>query len=257
MSLHDGDQLLLSRDGQQARREVARFSACDAERLSEYEERIGAVALTLRELALTAPPDFSGGWRNALRLLKAGNQLRKLSRAQRIDLAELMTKSLGDYLDSWFESDPLKGILGLECAIGNFVDPYQSGTAYVLLHHAFGEVNGRIGAWGHAKGGMGAITQAMAAFAESRGADIEVSAPVREILVQAGRACGVVTGDGERITARRRRREPASAAAAHRVAGPGAAACRHPAAHRRLPQPLRHLSHERGARRIAPFCRLG
>jgi len=113
-----------------------------------------------------------------------------------------MTKSLGDYLDSWFESDPLKGILGLECAIGNFVDPYQGGTAYVLLHHAFGEVNGRVGAWGHAKGGMGAISQAMAAFAESHGADIETSVPVREILVQAGRACGVVTEDGERISAR-------------------------------------------------------
>ena len=202
LSLLDGDQLLLSRDAQQAHSEVARFSARDADRLGEYEERIGAVALTLRELALETPPDFGGGWRNVLRLLRTGNRLRKLGRAQRIDLAELMTKSLGDYLDSWFESDPLKGILGLECAIGNFVDPYQGGTAYVLLHHAFGEVNGRIGAWGHAKGGMGAISQAMAAFAASQGADIETLAPVREILVQAGRACGVLTGDGERISAR-------------------------------------------------------
>ena len=202
LSLLDGDQLLLSRDAQQARSEVARFSARDADRFGEYEERIGAVALTLRELALNAPPDFGGGWRNALRLLRIGNRLRKLGRAQRIDLAELMTKSLGDYLDSWFESDALKGILGLECAIGNFVDPYQGGTAYVLLHHAFGEVNGRIGAWGHAKGGMGAISQAMAAFAASQGADIETSAPVRQILVRAGRACGVVTGDGETVSAR-------------------------------------------------------
>ena len=202
LSLLDGDQLLLSRDPEQARREVARFSARDAERLDEYEERIGAVALTLRELALDGPPGFGGGWRNVLRLLRAGNQLRKLRRAQRIDLAELMTKSLGDYLDSWFESNPLKGILGLECSIGNFVDPYQGGTAYVLLHHAFGEVNGRIGAWGHAKGGMGAISQAMAAFAESQGADIETSAPVREVLVRAGRASGVVTESGERISAR-------------------------------------------------------
>ena len=202
LSLLDGDQLLLSRDAQQARSEVARFSARDADRFGEYEERIGAVALTLRELALNAPPDFGGGWRNALRLLRIGNRLRKLGRAQRIDLAELMTKSLGDYLDSWFESDALKGILGLECAIGNFVDPYQGGTAYVLLHHAFGEVSGRIGAWGHARGGMGAISQAMAAFAASQGADIETSAPVREILVRAGRACGVVTGDGETVSAR-------------------------------------------------------
>ncbi len=199
--LHD-DRLLLSRDARQARREIARFSARDAERFDEYEERITAVALALRELALNTPPDLSGGWRNGLRLLRTGNSLRKLDRRQRTDLAELMTKSLGDYLDSWFESDALKGILGLECVIGNFVDPYQAGTAYVLLHHAFGEVNGRIGAWGHARGGMGAITGAMAAFAESRGVEIETDAPVREVCVEGGRACGVITEQGQRITAR-------------------------------------------------------
>ena len=202
ISLLEGDRLLLSRNPAQARGEITRFSARDAERFGEYEDRIAAVALTLRELALHTPPNLSGGWRNALRLLRAGNTLRKLGRGQRDDLAELMTKSLGDYLDSWFESDALKGILGLECVIGNFVDPYQAGTAYVLLHHAFGEVNGRVGAWGHARGGMGAITQAMAAFARARGADIETAAPVREICVEAGRACGVITASGRRISAR-------------------------------------------------------
>ena len=97
---------------------------------------------------------------------------------------------------------PLKGILGLECVIGNFVDPYQAGTAYVLLHHAFGEVNGRIGAWGHAMGGMGAITQAMAAFTKDQGADIETSAPVEQIWVRAGQARGVVMAGGHKISAR-------------------------------------------------------
>ena len=202
ISLLDGDRLLLSRDPAQARREIARFSTRDAERFDEYEDRIAAVALVLRELAVNAPPNLSGGWRNTLRLLRAGNSLRKLGREQRNDLAELMTRSLGDYLDSWFESDALKGILGLECVIGNFVDPYQAGTAYVLLHHAFGEVNGRVGAWGHAKGGMGAITQAMAAFARAQGADIETSAPVREINVAGGRARGVITESGQAISAR-------------------------------------------------------
>ena len=202
LSLLQGDHLLLSRDPEQARREIARFSPTDAERFDDYDEHISAVAVALRELAVNTPPDLSGGWRNALRLLRTGNTLRKLGRNQRTDLAELMTRSLGDYLDSWFESDALKGILGLECVIGNFVDPYQAGTAYVLLHHAFGEVNGRIGAWGHARGGMGAITRAMAAFAREKGADIETDAPVRQVLVNNGRAHGVVTDGGRRIEAR-------------------------------------------------------
>ena len=202
VSLLQGDHLLLSRDPEQARREIARFSPTDAERFDDYDEHISAVAAALRELAVNTPPDLSGGWRNVLRLLRTGNTLRKLGRNQRTDLAELMTRSLGDYLDSWFESDALKGILGLECVIGNFVDPYQAGTAYVLLHHAFGEVNGRIGAWGHARGGMGAITRAMADFAREKGADIETGAPVLEILVENGRAHGVVTADGRRINAR-------------------------------------------------------
>lgn len=202
ISLLDGDHLRLSRDPQQARQEVARFVLEDADRLDEYESRIGTVALTLRELAVNTPPDLSGGWRNMLRLLKTGNLLRKLPRQQRGDLAELMTKSLGGYLDAWFEGEALKGILGFECVIGNFVDPYHNGTAYVLLHHRFGEVNGRVGAWGHAKGGMGAITQAMAAFAQAQGVDIETDAPVREICVVDQAACGVVIEDGRKIAAR-------------------------------------------------------
>ena len=202
LSLLVDDHLLLSREQTQARSEVARFSAIDAESLPEYESRIGAVAGALRELAVTTPPDFSGRWRNIARLLKTGNVLRKLDRGQKSDLAELMTRSLGDYLDGWFEGEALKGILGLECVIGNFVDPYHSGTAYVLLHHAFGEVNGRVGAWGHARGGMGAISNAMAAFAEAQGVDIETDAAVLEICVEGGRATGVVTADGNRITAR-------------------------------------------------------
>jgi phytoene dehydrogenase-like protein len=201
-SVLEGGHLLLSRDAEQARQEVARFSTQDAARLDEFESRIGAVALALRELATQTPPDLQGGWRNLWRALKTGNTLRALDQQQRGDVAELMTKSLGDYLDSWFEGEALKGILGLECVIGNFVDPYQPGTAYVLLHHAFGEVNGRVGAWGHAKGGMGAITQAMAAYAEEQGAEIATEASVREICVEGGSACGVITEDGTRVTAR-------------------------------------------------------
>jgi phytoene dehydrogenase-like protein len=113
-----------------------------------------------------------------------------------------MTMSVGDYLDRWFESDPLKGVFAFEGIVGHMVSPYQAGTAYVLLHHAFGEVNGRTSAWGHAKGGMGAITQAMARSAEAHGAEIEVSAPVKEVIVEQGVARGVQLEDGRAIRAR-------------------------------------------------------
>ncbi|UCH48803.1 MAG: NAD(P)/FAD-dependent oxidoreductase, partial [Betaproteobacteria bacterium] len=134
--------------------------------------------------------------------LKLGNRLRKLSRRQQTTLAELMTMSVGDYLDRWFETDAIKGDFGFEGIVGNMVSPYHPGTAYVLLHHAFGEVNGRTAAWGHAKGGMGAITQAMARSAEAHGAHIEVSAPVREVMFEHGQARGVVLEDGRSLRAK-------------------------------------------------------
>jgi phytoene dehydrogenase-like protein len=201
LSLLDDDHLLLTRDEAQARAEVARFSRRDAERLERFESEIAVVANALRDLAIQAPPNLGGHWRDALQLLRAGNLLRQLDARHQVVLAELMTRSLGDYLDNWFEGEALKGVLGLEGVIGNFAEPYQQGTAYVLLHHAFGEVKGRAGAWGIARGGMGAISESMAAFARSRGAVIETGVPVTRILVENGRACGVVTADGRELTA--------------------------------------------------------
>jgi phytoene dehydrogenase-like protein len=201
LSLLANDHLLLSRDDAQARAEIARFSARDAARIDEFGSGISAVAVALRALAVTAPPNIGGGWRDALALLKAGNLLRGLSTRHQGVLAELMTRSLGDYLDTWFEGEALKGVLGLEGVIGNFAEPYQAGTAYVLLHHAFGEIKGRAGAWGIARGGMGAISAAMASFARSRGAAIETATPVVRILTQNGRAHGVITADGRELRA--------------------------------------------------------
>jgi phytoene dehydrogenase-like protein len=202
LSLLENDHLLLSRDEEQARREIARFSTHDARVIDEFEAQIGRVALAMREIAMASPPEIGGGWRDLLSLAAAGNTFRKLSAADQSVLIELMTKSLGDYLDSWFESQALKGIFGLEGIIGNFADPYQSGTAYVLLHHTFGEVNGTTGAWGIARGGMGAITDAMQASAIERGVDIETNVGVKEIVVSGGRAAGVITDDGREIGAR-------------------------------------------------------
>ena len=201
LSLLQDDHLLLTRDDAQARREIARFSPRDATRIEAFEGEIAEVAMALRALSIQAPPNIGGGWRDAVALLKAGILFRKLSARHQAVLAELMTKSLGDYLDLWFEGEALKGVLGLEGVIGNFAQPYQAGTAYVLLHHAFGEVKGRAGAWGIARGGMGAISESMAAFARSKGVSIETNASVAKILTQNGRAHGVLTADGRELTA--------------------------------------------------------
>src|SRR5258708_21187521 len=109
--------------------------------------------------------------------------------------------SAGDYLDNWFESDPIKAVYGFDGIVGNYASPYTPGSAYVLLHHVFGEVNGKRGAWGHAIGGMGAITQAMAKAATARGALIRVATAVREVLVEGDRAVGVLTESGESLRA--------------------------------------------------------
>jgi len=199
--LPDGQYLQVSRDVAVARSEIAKFSGKDADAYDAFDREITGMAEVLREVMREAPPNMGGGLRDLWTALKLGNRLRKLSRQQQATFAELMTMSIGDYLDRWFESDPIKGEFGFEGIVGNMVSPYQAGTAYVLLHHAFGEINGRTGVWGHAKGGMGAITQAMARSAEAHGADIEVSAPVREVIVRGGQARGVVLEDGRSLEA--------------------------------------------------------
>jgi phytoene dehydrogenase-like protein len=189
------------------RSEIARFSSRDAERYEAYAAEIDAIADVLRDLTLQQPPNFvDSGWRGALlegwKVLSTGNRLRRLSMAQRRALLDLFTKSAGDYLDSWFETDCVKAAFGFDSIVGTFASPYTPNTAYVLLHHVFGEVNGKKGAWGHAIGGMGAITQAMAKAARDRGVEIEVDAPVREVIVEKGRAAGVVLKDGRSVRAR-------------------------------------------------------
>ncbi|MEM9758616.1 MAG: NAD(P)/FAD-dependent oxidoreductase [Pseudomonadota bacterium] len=202
LSLLENGHMQLTRDGEQSRKEIARFSKRDAERIDAFEDEIAVVARALRSLATQAPPNFGGGWRDVLSLLKGGNQLRKLDSKHQIVLSELMTRSLGDHLDAWFEGAPLKGLLGFEGVIGNFADPYQAGTAYILLHHAFGEVKGREGAWGIARGGMGAISDSIASFARTHGVQIETEARVARIIEEGGAARGVVTEDGREFHAR-------------------------------------------------------
>jgi phytoene dehydrogenase-like protein len=107
-----------------------------------------------------------------------------------------------DLLDSWFESDPIKAVLGFDAVIGNLASPYAAGSAYTLLHHAFGGVNGKSGVWGYAVGRMGAITQAMANAAAEDGVRIDVCSELREVLVEGDRATGIVLKNGTAVRAR-------------------------------------------------------
>ena len=191
----------------QTAQEVAKFSTRDAARLPAYSERLDVIADVLRDLVLQTPPNVTaGGWFEALpELLRGARQAKrvaKLDLPMRRELLDLFVKSAGDYLDSWFESAPIKAAYGFDGVVGNYASPYAGGSAYVLLHHVFGEVNGKKGAWGHAIGGMGAITQAMAKAAAERGVEIRVATPVREVLVEGGHAVGVITEKGEAVRAR-------------------------------------------------------
>jgi phytoene dehydrogenase-like protein len=136
-----------------------------------------------------------------LKSSRLGGRLRKLGLEGQRELLDLFAKSAGDYLDGWFESAPIKAAYGFDGIVGNYASPYTPGSAYVLLHHVFGEVNGKKGAWGHAIGGMGGISQAMAKAAAARGVDIRIDSAVREVLVEKGRSVGVVTQRDETIRA--------------------------------------------------------
>ena len=201
----DGDYLITGEGRTKA--EVARFSQKDAERLDAYNDRLDAIADVLRDIVLETPPNMvEGGLFAAIpELVKSaalGNKISKLDTTARRDLLALFSQSAGDWLDGWFESDPIKAVLGFDGIVGNFASPYTPGSAYVLLHHVFGEVNGKKGAWGHAIGGMGAITQAMASAAREKGVEIRTGTAISEILTEKGRAVGVVTEAGETLKAR-------------------------------------------------------
>ncbi len=196
-------QYLLAAEGE-TERQVAKFSCSDAERLTAFNGALDASADVLRDLVLRAPPNLTSGLSlqgigELIRAGSLGNRLRRLSTENLRALYDLFTKSAGDYLDGWFDGELVKALFGFDAVVGNYASPYTPGTAYVLLHHAFGEVNGKRRVWGHAIGGMGAITQAMAKAAASHGVEIETDVPVREVLIERDRACGVVLQDGREI----------------------------------------------------------
>ncbi len=202
LPLSDRDYLKIGGSLAATQAEVARFSQRDAETLPRYYAMLERVGGTLRELLLKTPPNIGGGLRDALSALAAANRVRALDMAARRDFLDLFTKSAGELLDSWFECDALKAAFGFDAVVGNFASPYAPGSAYVLLHHVIGEVNGQRGAWGHAVGGMGAITQAMAKEAQRRGVEITTGCEVAQVCVDNRGAQGVQLADGSVIDGR-------------------------------------------------------
>lgn len=199
-------RFLLTRPGSMEA-SIAAVSTADAGRYRDYSRTIDAVGDLLRPLLLKTPPNVtSGGLRDrmpeVLNALGLGNALRRHGSETLLALHALLTKSAGDYLDGWFESDLVKALFGFDAVVGHYASPYSPGSAYVQLHHTLGEVGGEKGVWGHAMGGMGAITQAMARSATESGAKISVDAPVSRVLVEDGRAVGVELVGGEAVRAR-------------------------------------------------------
>jgi phytoene dehydrogenase-like protein len=181
--------------------EFRKFSARDAERLPAYYAMLESVADVLRALALETPPSPKDGLPSWIAALRHGRVMARLTLEQQRDLLALFTQSAREFLDGWFESEPVKAVFGFDAVVGNFASPDTPGSAYVLLHHVFGEVNGNKGSWGHAIGGMGAITQAMRVACESLGIEIATDSPVARVLTERGRAMGVALEDGREIRA--------------------------------------------------------
>ncbi len=186
---------------------IAKLSTRDADRIDAFTRELEAIADVLRQFVLRAPPNIVEGFgvgsiREAFNALGTANILRQLSLEQQRSLLDLFTRSAGEMLDERFESDLVKALYGFDAIVGNYASPYAAGSAYVMLHHAFGEVNGKKGVWGHAIGGMGAITQAMARAARGHGVDIAIDAGVREVIVERDHAVGVILDNGETVRAK-------------------------------------------------------
>src|SRR3954468_10609399 len=201
----DGSYLLTGEGRTEA--SVAKLSVHDAERIGAFSQQLEAITDVLRAFVLRAPPNVVQGFgigtiAEAINAPGTARILNDLTIEQQRVLLDLFTCSAGEMLDDIFEHDLVKALFGFDAVVGNYASPYAAGSAYVMLHHAFGEVNGKKGVWGHALGGMGAITQAMASAAASHGAAITLGDGVREVLVERDRAVGVTLDSGEVVRAK-------------------------------------------------------
>ena len=201
--LPNGDYLAQWSDPDQTYRELARHSRRDAEAYEEFGRLMHHMARAVKPLLGMAPPDpASLAPRDVLGFMRLASHLRGLGAGKFDALWKLLTMSAADYLDEWFETEALKGTKSASGIIGTLLGPRSPGTAYVLLHHYMGELDGVFRAWGLARGGNGSVAEAIAGAAREFGADIRVGAPAARVLVASGRAAGVVLESGEEIPAR-------------------------------------------------------
>lgn len=205
LPVSDGAYLLTGHG--RTKKEIAKFFRQDAESYEDFCTHLDRIADALRVLVLKPPPNVATGLnlttlRELVNAASMGKQLNRLGLDGQQELLDILTLSAAEFLDRWFESEPIKALLGFDSIVGTYASPFDPGTAYVLLHHAFGEVNGKKGVWGHAVGGMGAISDAIAEAAQSHGADIETGAEISDVLIEHDRAAGVELKDGRVVRAR-------------------------------------------------------
>ena len=202
--LPGGDYLAQWNDPDRNRASIARHSPRDAEAYDEYSRLMHQMARAVKPILGMIPPDpASRSPRELAGMLRFGRYLRGLGARQFHELHRLMTMSSADYLDGWFESEALKATKAASGIIGTLLGPRSPGTAFVLLHHYMGELDGVFRAWGFARGGNGAVSEAIAGAARRFGAEIRTEAPVAQVLMENGRAAGVVLEGGEEIRAGR------------------------------------------------------
>ncbi|MFY9583678.1 MAG: NAD(P)/FAD-dependent oxidoreductase [Candidatus Acidiferrales bacterium] len=196
----DGNYLWRVNDHAKTRREIARHSRLDAEAYEEFGKAMLQMCRFVKPILSMTPPDpTSLKPRDLKKLLALGRRFQALSSEDKYTLVQLMTMSAADYLDQWFETDVLKATMSASGIIGTFLGVRSPGTAYILLHHYMGEIDGAFRSWGFSRGGTGAISAAIAAAAREAGAEIRTEAPIARILVKHGRATGVVLRNGAEL----------------------------------------------------------
>jgi phytoene dehydrogenase-like protein len=200
--LPDGDYLMRWHDGAETRRELERHSRTDADAYPQFGHLLYHLAKAVRPILETPAPDPTSLRPGQLKRLYEVGKLFGESRDYLYDLARLMTMSSADFVEEWFETEALKATLSASGIIGTFLGPRSPGSAYVMLHHYMGEIDGQFRAWGFPRGGMSGLAEAFAGAARQAGAEIRLEAPVQQILVAGGRAAGAVLEGGEEIRAR-------------------------------------------------------
>ncbi|HXI25700.1 MAG TPA: NAD(P)/FAD-dependent oxidoreductase [Pyrinomonadaceae bacterium] len=198
----NGDYLWRVNDHAKTRREIARHSKLDAEAYDEYGKAMVEMAHFVKPIMNMTPPDpASLNPKGLMELLTMGRRFQKLSAEDKYNQVQLMTMSAVDFLDQWFETDVLKATMSASGIIGTFLGVRSPGTAYVLLHHYMGEIDGAFRSWGLSRGGTGAISDSIANAAREAGAEIRTEAPIAKIILKNGEAKGVVLENGDELYA--------------------------------------------------------